>query len=220
LAPLSIVLKRWSKKKMLALAGPLILGLGIAAMTSIFGVVNAIVFRPLPFAEPQRLVAVDAQGAMVDHLVFADLQAAAQTFESIAGHISGGPLELSLTSGDLPRRVATAVVSATFLTTLGVKPLYGRDLTSEDEAPFKPWQIVSILMSSALFFVTCGLSIGLSLVTSFNYVLSSILYEVEPSDMQTRLAATLVVGMAAVSAITLSAWSSTRVDPTTALRCE
>jgi putative ABC transport system permease protein len=109
------------------------LAVGIGANTAIFSVVNAALLRPLPFAEPDRLVfvgAVDAQGrAMaVSAADFNDFRRS-QSFEQIAAHRGRG---FTITGDGDPVVVSATTVSTNFLAALRVRAALGRTFLSED----------------------------------------------------------------------------------------
>jgi len=107
------------------------LALGIGANTAMFSVVNAVLLRPLPFPEPDRLTLLGSEGvgnfAAPD---FRDVTTQNRSFESVGAYSDA---TFNLAGGGEPERVNGARVSAGLLTTLGVRPLYGRNLTEEEE---------------------------------------------------------------------------------------
>jgi predicted permease len=112
------------------------LGLGIGAVTALFGVVDAALLRPLPYRAPERLVVVSStsQGGSVDRLPtsFADFEAwrdRSTSFESMAAWRATA---YNLGDGDGARQVRVARVSPVMLATLGVAPALGRDLEPGD----------------------------------------------------------------------------------------
>jgi putative ABC transport system permease protein len=119
-------------------AAVLTLALGIGANTAMFSVVRAVVLRPLPFADPDRLVQVnelDLRGAAgqrssVSWPNFADWQRLTTTLESMAAYHTASATITGLGS---PQHVPAAVVSATLFATLGVQPASGRDFRVADE---------------------------------------------------------------------------------------
>jgi len=117
----------------------LTLGLGIGANTAFFTVVNAVLIRPLGFAEPDRLVSVHESfpQAGIDHLLvsaldFEDFRRDQQSFEAVAAY-RNVPLEVS--GGGPPERIAGAKVSADFFGVLGVGPMVGRTFSTADDRP-------------------------------------------------------------------------------------
>jgi putative ABC transport system permease protein len=136
------------KKPGFTLIAILTLALGIGANTAIFSVVNAALLRPLPYEESERLVVLyetnPQQGRdemPVSYTNFADWRAQSQSFEQLAGYLSGG---MVLTGKDEPARLQVAAVSADFFAMLRVKPLRGRVfLPEEDKVGGAPLVVVS-----------------------------------------------------------------------------
>jgi putative ABC transport system permease protein len=113
------------------------LALGIGANGAIFSVVNAVLLRPLPFEEADRLVRVSQiwKGASTDVYSpqnFLDVEAAARSFESLAVFDRSG---ITLTGRGQPSRLEGTEVSATFFDTLRVRPAYGRTFTAGENEP-------------------------------------------------------------------------------------
>ncbi|MES1240872.1 MAG: ABC transporter permease [Acidobacteriota bacterium] len=115
----------------------LILALGIGANTAMFSAVNAVLLRPLPYADGDRLVVLHQKAALtgVDDLAFspvemADYERGSRSFSNLVEHHSMG---FNLLDHGEPSRVRTGVVSWDFFDVLGVKPLLGRTFRPEDE---------------------------------------------------------------------------------------
>src|SRR5262245_578635 len=114
----------------------LTLALGIGANTAIFSVVNAMMLRPLPYPDSDRLVWVDYTsskntGGEVLSAHFLNWQEQNQTLEGIAQF---EPTTRTLTGAGEPERVETGQISANFFTTLGVQPLPpGRNFTAAED---------------------------------------------------------------------------------------
>jgi predicted permease len=122
-----------------AAAAVLTLALGIAASTAVFGVLRAVVLRPLPYAEGDRLVHVErpAAGAGDEDVGFsppdvADVRARQRTLAGLAEYHS---MTFNLLDRGRPLRVQTGVVSADFFGVLGVRPALGRTFRPGDDAP-------------------------------------------------------------------------------------
>jgi putative ABC transport system permease protein len=119
----------------------LALALGIGANSAIFSVVNTVLLRPLPFAEPERLVRLGegTRGERPERGVFSfpdykDVQAQAQTLEAVAGYLGSGGV-LATTDGAEPERVRGADVAADYFAVLGVQPELGRVFTRAEDQP-------------------------------------------------------------------------------------
>ncbi len=122
------------------------LALGIGANSAIFSVVNAVLLRPLPFENPERLVTVlgkdEGDGSTGDTLSFpniVDLRDQNQVFEHVAAYSGSSAF---LMNGDEPERVRGAIVTADLFPLLGVKPALGRTFTREEDKPGGPRVIV------------------------------------------------------------------------------
>jgi predicted permease len=138
-----------------AAASIICLALGIGATTAIFSIVNAVLLRPLPYAQPDRLVRVytefpDGTAAFAHKFWFSppeffDLRKDSTPFETLDGWVNGGA---NLTGGVDPVRVTASFVSGGMLPTLGVPPLRGRLLNDQDDLPTAP---VTAVMSYGLW---------------------------------------------------------------------
>ncbi|PYS88842.1 MAG: hypothetical protein DMF64_19435 [Acidobacteria bacterium] len=113
--------------------------LGIGANTAIFSVVNAVLLRPLPYAQPERIVRVMLRNTKLgttnhnhSYLNFADLRAQSHSFEALAAYDDTGG---ALTGGDSPERVYGMDASADLFKLLGVEAQLGRTFTPDDEQP-------------------------------------------------------------------------------------
>jgi len=105
------------------------LGLAVGADTAVFSLVDALLVRPLPFANPSRLVSVRN---VLSYAQVTDLREQARAVEEIGAY---GYLPLDLTGAGEPMQVQAAVVSGGLFATLGVQPALGRWLTPQDDAP-------------------------------------------------------------------------------------
>jgi putative ABC transport system permease protein len=109
----------------------LTLALGIGANTAMFSVVNAVLLRHLPFPEPERLMLVEAKGAgNFTAPDFRDLATQNRSFSQLGAYATA---TFNLSGGSEPERVNGARISTSLLPTLGVQPLYGRNLTAEED---------------------------------------------------------------------------------------
>jgi putative ABC transport system permease protein len=118
------------------------LALGIAATTIVFTLVNAVLLRPLPFADSDRLVAIwehDQQRAQrdADHeeVAPANLSDWLRGSRTIAGVSTYGLQQISVTNGDETEEVSASAVSWSHFTLLGVRPLLGRTFVPRDSEP-------------------------------------------------------------------------------------
>jgi putative ABC transport system permease protein len=113
----------------------LTLSLGIGANTAIFSIVNAVLLRPFPYQSPEQLVIVGegVSGGSVSYPNFVDWRDDRNVFESASAVRSNESYNFS--GAGEPERLQGRLVSAGFLTLLGVKPLIGRDFLPEDNRP-------------------------------------------------------------------------------------
>ncbi len=133
-----------------AFTAVLTLALGIGATTAIFSAVYALLIQPLPYRDPDRLVWVaerqrsGAGGAIAEPDMVA-WRERGRPFESVAGYAFH---EYTLTGAGDAVRLQGALVSANFLSLLGVAPQMGRDLVPADDRPGSP---AVALLSDALW---------------------------------------------------------------------
>jgi putative ABC transport system permease protein len=116
----------------------LTLALGIGANTAIFSIVNAVLLSPFPYKEPERLVILRERvsagaGFSPSYPNFADWRAQNTVFDSTAA--VRGNESFNFTGAGEPERLQGRIVSAEFFSTLGIKPLLGRDFLAEEDRP-------------------------------------------------------------------------------------
>ena len=115
----------------------LTLAVAIGSNAAMFGVVNATLLTPLPYASPDRLVRVwettpEGQPFSVSEPNFLDFHERNRSFETLA---AGKDVSLTLLAGGEPVRLDGLAVSREFLSTLGIFPALGRDFSAEEDAP-------------------------------------------------------------------------------------
>ena len=118
----------------------LTIALGVGANTAIFSVVHGIVFKPLPFPQPEQLVRVwsanpgaNSTQAPVSAVDLDDWRAQRTQLADIGGwYFADGGSGIDLTGSGDPQRLSVAFISPGFFPTLGVQPLVGR-VPREDE---------------------------------------------------------------------------------------
>jgi putative ABC transport system permease protein len=120
----------------------LTIALGIGANTAIFSVVNALLLRPLPFDEADRLVMIWRGSETSEMLVYPDgelveaWRGAQRSFEAVEAFTAGGAVTLRAEGG--ARIVRGARVSHGFFESVRLAPLTGQDFQPADEAPGAP----------------------------------------------------------------------------------
>jgi len=116
------------------------LALGIGANTAIFSVVNAVLLRPLPYKDDDRLVVVLHNGRNpVAPANFADWQSQNHSFEGMGAAESWSP---NLTSTDNPENLAGLRITSEIFPMLGVQPLLGRLFLPEEQQAGKDQEVV------------------------------------------------------------------------------
>src|SRR5260221_1614772 len=118
----------------------LIVGLGVGASSTVFSIVNAVLIRPLPFRDPDRLVWIvnheensdlSGQTTQVGH--FLDLREQNQSFSDLAAYFAFYCVgDNKLTGQGEPERLSGVPVSANFFQLLGIQPQFGRLFAPEE----------------------------------------------------------------------------------------
>jgi putative ABC transport system permease protein len=123
-----------------------ILALGIGATTLVFSLANGLLLRPLPYAEQDRLVALEEyspQDPNENHEIslpnFADIAARAKLFEGAGVYGGDGAI---LRDGEQAESVEACVLSYNVLPTLGARPIAGRLFTKEEAWPHGPKAVI------------------------------------------------------------------------------
>ena len=154
------------KSPITSAAAILSLALGIGGTTTMFSAVDAVLLRPLPFAEPDRLVLVSATSSSMrggsptrrggdlspaDYLDYRN----SSSFDGLAS-VSRNPVRL--TGDGTPEQAPAAQVSGNFFAVLGVNAIAGRTFLPADDAPGRPAQAI---VSEALWERRYGRAAGL-----------------------------------------------------------
>lgn len=115
------------------------LALGIGANTAIFSVVNSVLFRPLPFNDPEKLVVVWEDASFVGFpentpspANYADWKSQNHVFSKMAAMRTQ---DYNLTGGGEPLKLSAFQVTADFFPLLGVQPIHGRLFTQSEDSP-------------------------------------------------------------------------------------
>ena len=117
----------------------LTLALGIGVNSAIFSVVNAVVLRPLPYAESEQLMVIwgnlhktGLEEIEISALELKDFQQQCRAFDQIAAYSIAG---FNLTGVDQPERLRGAEISANLFSTLRVQPQLGRNFLPDEDQP-------------------------------------------------------------------------------------
>ncbi|MGI8431121.1 MAG: ABC transporter permease, partial [Chthoniobacterales bacterium] len=128
-----------------ALIAVLTLALGIGASTAIFSVLDAVLLRPLPYPQQERLVELreldeNGKGMEFAQPNFDDLRTRSRSFEAIAKY-AGGPE--AVIGGSEPLQTNVCAVSGDFFSVLAVRPVLGRFFSSKSLTENKQVAVVS-----------------------------------------------------------------------------
>ncbi|MGA3052876.1 MAG: ABC transporter permease [Candidatus Korobacteraceae bacterium] len=125
------------------------LALAIGANTAIFSALYPALLRPLPYRQPDRLVTLGENRRQLpccsyvsSYPDYLDWKRTAKSFESLAGFFDDSFI---LTGNGDPKTIFSAMVTPNFFSTLGVKPLLGRDFVAGEDLPEGQGPAVAIL---------------------------------------------------------------------------
>lgn len=129
-------LRALARNRSFALAAVLTLAFGIGATTAIFSMVHGILFRPLPYPHPERVMVLWNQNTregierdVTSYPNFLDWRGRGESFEAMAAYRRGS---VSVTDDSEPEQVPAAFVTIDFLDVLGVPPRLGRGFTADE----------------------------------------------------------------------------------------
>lgn len=139
IADFRYALRQFAKSPGFAVVAILTLALGIGACTAMFSIVNAVLLKPLPFREPERLVWIEnvfgggLSGRTARADVFNGWREQNKSFEALAAYFAFSDYgRQTMTGSGSPERLRGVGVSDNFLPTLGVPLLHGRNFTAEE----------------------------------------------------------------------------------------
>src|SRR6516165_11074610 len=133
---LRYAIRQLAKSPVFAIIAILTLTLGIGANTAIFSVVNGVLLNPLPYPQPDRIMALfhekpNFRTGSISYLNFDDWRRENQSFSSMAAYREMGGVTLS--GNGEPEEVTGQMVSAGFFEILGIKPILGRTFTADED---------------------------------------------------------------------------------------
>src|SRR6185503_4216091 len=116
------------------------LGLGIVAVAAMFVLVHGVLLAPLPYRDPERLVAVDLRSPELRRIlqppgVYLAFQRNARLLDDIALYRTGSANITDENGSTDAQRVTATWINASMLPTLGVAPILGRGFTSDEDRP-------------------------------------------------------------------------------------
>jgi predicted permease len=139
---LKYALRTLSRAPGSTLMAVLVMALGIGANAALFTVVRSVLFKPLPYKDPGRLVTLyqhDPSAKDQDNYVaagnFADWQKNSRSFESMAMVTPWAAYDFSEKGGSYPEKIDAAWCSWNMFSILGVPPAYGRFFNAQDDRP-------------------------------------------------------------------------------------
>jgi len=131
--------RQWRQKPGFTLIAVLTLALGIGAATAVFSIVEAVLLRPLPYQDPDRLVAIWVTSKREGGKMFANeaayfaIRDQSQALAGVATATWAKQTDRLWTGAGPARQVMTVPVSASFFSVLGAAPALGRTFLPEDE---------------------------------------------------------------------------------------
>jgi putative ABC transport system permease protein len=142
---LRIALRVLRKNPSYATVAVLTLAIGIGSATAIFSVLNAVVLRPLPYADSDRLVLIrDSSPPRLPEFSlspgrFLEWTKRSRTFESLAAFQNDS---VNLTGAGEPFKLRGSLVTATTFPMLGIAPRLGRTFTAEEDRPGNAAEVI------------------------------------------------------------------------------
>src|SRR5258708_2319319 len=125
----------YSNHKIFTLIAVLTLALGVGANTGLFTVINAVLLRPLPYPQPERIAQVyrrttEGKSLVLGYPWFRMAERSNHSFEYLAAWFAGP--RFNVADGDAAQMVQSTRVTSNFFRVFGVDAVIGRDFTRED----------------------------------------------------------------------------------------
>lgn len=145
LGDLRYAIRTFLRTPAFTLAAVFMLALGIGASSAMFSVINAVLLRPLPYPDSDRLVSVAQTGSgpfssgVVGHPTFFAWRRGSRSFSDLAAYTG---FQANLVSPAGPEEAAGARVSSAFFAALGARPMLGRAFSASEEGPGGPGIVV------------------------------------------------------------------------------
>jgi predicted permease len=138
--------RSWRRQPGFALGAILVLALGLGASTALFAALDRVLFRPLPYADPDRLVSVGLVSAPPGGSFDTQIESMVDRFYVQVWNTTPAPFESVTTMGIRPCQIAEtrpeglqcSPVEHNFLRVLGVRVALGRDFAPEDDVRGAP----------------------------------------------------------------------------------
>jgi putative ABC transport system permease protein len=147
--PLRISLRSLRRTPVFSAVVVLTLVIAVGATTAIFAVLNGVLLKPLPYGNPDRLIAVwhDLPGVSIPKAqqtqgTYFTYQKFAHTIEGIGVYQTGSVNVSDITHSTDPQRITGAYITQTLLPVLQVRPMLGRNFTEEEDSPAKLYPVI------------------------------------------------------------------------------
>jgi hypothetical protein len=189
----------------LAAAVAATLALAIGANTAMFGVVHAVLLRPLPFPQPERIVRIEERHASgsTANLTGANVRALRERVASLSQVASYRLFPFNLSGESEPVAISAARVTPGFFGVLGARPLAGRRFAAK-----------------GLRLTLLGVAIGAPAAFLSGKALGALVHGVSGADPAALALASLVASIAGLATARLAARRAAALDPLAALRDE
>jgi len=144
LADVRLALRQARKHLGYSLTCVAVLAFGLAAATAVFSVLYSTILKPLPYPEPDRLVAVHNRFPQLPRLGtspldYVELREHRELFSDVGAYYF---LDLTHTGIERPVKVNAIAATSSLFDTLGVRPLFGRTFTADEERPQGPRAVI------------------------------------------------------------------------------
>jgi predicted permease len=138
-----LAVRGFRKSPTLALVAIVTIAVGVGASAAIFGVVDPLLFRHLPYPHDQQLVSIGYFGPVDNNefnvvASYLDWRREQTAFQFLTSMRPAPASNCDLLAEQTPLRVTCVSVEANFLRTLGLRPAAGRDFTTDDDQPHAP----------------------------------------------------------------------------------
>ena len=148
IADIRQAIRSLGRRPAFALAAILTVALGVGANTAVYQVIYAVLLRPLPFHDPQRLVQVWESAAVLPHLQvtvpdFEDWRSQNHSFTQMAAYTFQAMDHITLVGQGEPEVVQGTNVSSDLFPMMGIQPLVGRAFSSADDRQTRPVALIS-----------------------------------------------------------------------------
>ena len=139
---LRFAVRMLAKNPGFAVVAVLCIAFGIGTNVTAFSVVNAVLLRPFPYADPERIVQLvmvnprkDVDSGSVSYLDWMDFRSQVRSFSQIEAY---SVRSLAVSGGDEPERISGVAMSAGLFRLIGETPALGRNIRDDEDRPGAP----------------------------------------------------------------------------------